>query len=169
MSWKKLLHLAPRWKHTKTEAQERKGEGSAQADTKIEDISTLAKAVVHYKVSKKIDTYFGIGFGVSFIKYLFSNYTNGQGITQSHHYLDNTLTHKITQLVYEYNDFNHVKWENSTGTRFAMAAYIGARYYFNDHYAINIQAGLPTVAIKKKEDMNFNDYNFFMAGVSYKF
>ncbi|MDE7381122.1 MAG: hypothetical protein K2N03_03210 [Muribaculaceae bacterium] len=153
------------WHLSETESRNRTGSGTALAKAAIEDFTAMVRVAYHYTLLKNLDTYAGIGFGVSHLSTVYSDFSHESGFGKINQTLDKDYRWS-TQYVYSYNDRDHVKWENGGGSgRFAAAIFLGARYYITPKIGIQAEVGLPNVTFKK----DLNNYSFFSCGASYKF
>lgn len=153
------------WTLSNTQNINREGVGTSVANASIADISFMIRVAYHREFIDNLDTYAGLGFGLACTKYSYSNYDHKEGFSRRTETLDQNYTGPV-QLVYSYDDFDHVEWEKSNAmARFAFAAYIGARYYFNSHWAVNAEIGLPSVSFSATSP----HYSIFTVGASYKF
>lgn len=147
------------------EQHHREGQGTAEADCARDDISLQLNATLHYNLSDRCDLYFTIGAGAVMLKPLYSNYRNtkGMGEYSSDHFYDRLGWGSR----YSYNDLDHVKWIGGK-TKFAasVSAFIGGRYWFNNRWAAQLEAGLLNFHIKKSYG---HGYHFASIGASYKF
>ena len=144
---------------------DRMGKGSAAARAEILDFNLTLRAAFHHEFIDNLDTYAGIGFGLARAKYHYSDYTDLAGFDSETRRFDPSLSDMV-QFSYSYDDLDHVKWQDGGAkARYALALYAGMRYFFNDHWAINAELGLPVVTLKSA----YNHYNVFSVGASYKF
>lgn len=142
---------------------EREGFGSANADLSRNDLSLLFTTSFHYQMGKKLDTYLTLGVGATGIIDVVSNVRNELGFSSA----SSSLTDDAMSASYKYDDLKHVEWIGVGATvQPAIAAYVGARYYFTDHFAANIEAGLLNATLSKKYGFG---YNHLAVGLSYKF
>ncbi len=143
----------------------RQGAGQAMASAAIMDFNLTMRAVYHIELMDRLDAYGGIGFGVARVKYSYSNFDHLRGFAAETKMFD-SKSDAIVQFAYSYDDLEHVKWqEGDAKGRFAYSLFLGARYYFNDHWALNGELGLPVVTFQG----GYNHYNIFSVGASYKF
>ncbi len=153
-----------KWEKYQTSTQQRQGIVSGEATTHIDDVNILIKASFHKEFVKNLDTYVTLGLGASIYTTTVSPSDNIQFDSASH-VLDKDHSNAY-QLVYSYNDADHVKWiGGETKGRFAMALALGARYYFNSHWGVFGELGMTSASFKK----NAGVYNIFSFGASYKF
>lgn len=153
------------WWITDSRQNRRTGTGTALAKATLVDFTAMVRLAYHYSFSDKLDTYLGVGFGVSRMSTCFSDFTDESGFGKKTEVLDKDYRFN-TQLVYSFNDYDHVEWSNGgSDGRFAAAVYLGARYYVTDHIGIQAELGLPNVTCRK----DFNNYSIFSIGASYKF
>lgn len=154
-----------RWQSAGYSTGERRGSGTAQARTCLDELNIMFKLAYHYEAIKNLDLYGALGFGISSYRELYSDYTNKSGFSNLSNKLDESSKLNY-QAVYSFNDLDHVVWQNSVpSARFVLGAYVGMRYYFNDHWGVYGQVGLPSLSFKK----DLNNYSIFNCGVSYKF
>lgn len=150
------------WYHT-TE-QRREGTVTVNSKNHLDDLSAMLKGSYHVELSKGLDTYATLGFGVSFYNYCISPDEEpnlASGSSSLDRYSSSTI-----QFVYNYNDADHVKWvDGSNHARLALALCIGARYYITSNWGIYGEFGLTSASFKK----NCNVYNLLSIGASYKF
>lgn len=156
-----------RWVQTNSQDYRRKGTGTAKATAALEDVNVLVKGSVHYSFIPNLDVYGTFGLGFSAYKMLYSDYRSKTGFSTDRSTLNRNDTSNKYQSTYSYNDLDHVKWDDDTkaDARFAMAFYVGARYFFTEHWGVNAEIGLVSAAYKA----SYNDYNIFSIGASYKF
>ena len=143
----------------------REGTGTAKADCVRDDVSLQLNATMHYSPTDHWDLYFTIGGGAVMIKPLYSNYRNTSGLGEyERDFFDQRLGYGMK---YSYNDLDHVEWQGGK-TKFAasVSAFIGGRYWFNNHWAVQLEAGLLNFHIKKSYG---HGYHFASIGASYKF
>lgn len=154
-----------KWDLIDVREENRKGSGSAQATTRIEDFNIMVKVAYHRQFIDNLDTYAAFGFGISSYRNLYSGYSHYEGFSQTDKSFDSSYSNTY-QLCYTYNDKAHVKWnKGGASARFVMAAYVGARYYLTENWGINAQLGLTSLSFKK----DANNFSIFDIGVSYKF
>lgn len=163
--YKRTTGTFSKWQSNGYSTVERHGSGTAQARTSLEELNVMFKLAYHYEPVKNLDLYGALGFGISSYRELYGNYTNKSGFSNNSHKLDES-SKLYYQSVYSFNDLEHVVWQNSTpSARFVLGAFVGARYYFNNHWGVYGQLGLPSLSFKK----DLNNYSLFGCGVSYKF
>lgn len=144
----------------------RVGMGTAKATATIEDLSLTLRLALHHQFVDNLDTYVGIGGGISRIQFIYSDFTDTEGFHKMNESFDSQDTWHLYQTSQNYDDLAHVKWDSSAiSARFAASAFVGARYYLNSHWGLNLEAGLPVVTFKK----DYNNYTIATIGVSYKF
>ena len=154
------------WELYDRDVANRKGIGSAKAKTIVNDFNVMLKIAYHREIINKLDTYVSIGFGMSGYKYFYSNYTDLNGFSSKSSVFDSKRKDISYQSSYSYDDLSHVEWQQGAMQgRFAIGAYIGARYYITDHWGVNVETGLVSVSLKK----DLNDFNIISVGTSYKF
>lgn len=154
------------WECYQTEMVNRNGVGTALAKATYDDLSLMARVAFHYKFIDRLDAYAGLGFGIARLNNNYSDFSHEEGFSSGHRTLNRENKTDRYQFVYDYNDLDHVEWDGgNTASRFAVAAYIGARYYIADHYGVNVEIGLPALTLKKR----FNNYDILSVGFSYKF
>lgn len=143
----------------------RQGAATVKSKNHIDDISALLKASYHIELSKGLDTYATFGLGISYYKYMITPAEDGD-LESGHNDLNNNYNGTI-QLVYSYNDADHIKWTDGSSdhVRLAMALCVGARYYINSSFGIYGEFGLTSGSFKK----DLNVYNLLSVGASYKF
>ncbi len=153
------------WWAKYTDRRERSGSGTANASANLVDFTAMLRLAYHYSFSDKLDTYAGIGFGVSRMTTIFHDFYDMNGFGQDSKDLDYNYKWD-TQRVYSYNDLDHVEWSNGGSEgRFAAAIFLGARYYVTNNIGIQAELGLPNITFRK----DFNNYSLFSLGGSYKF
>lgn len=153
------------WMPEGSESKDRVGTGTAQAHTEIEDFNVMAKVAYHYSFSDKWDTYVAVGFGVSSYKRLYGSYSDESGFASINETLDRDYN-GIKQLVYSFNDLDHVKWNGgSSQGRFVLGAYLGARYWINNNWGVHANIGITSLSFKK----DYNNFNILEVGASYSF
>lgn len=160
--WKKGNHNF--WATSDIKQVHRQGTGSAWSDANIEDLNVMLKLVYHRQFFDKLDTYAAIGFGVSRFTTMYSNQTDVKGFSKGERVADFSNSNTMT-VSYKYDDLEHVEWESGNQGRFAVAAYVGSRYYFNKNFALNVELGLTSLSLKK----DANNYSLLSVGASYKF
>lgn len=159
-------HNRPVWNETNSRTIARKGVGTAKAHANINDFNFMIKASLHRQFIDRLDTYATIGFGVSAYKVSLSDFGETVGISSGESKLNRNDTDHTYQLDYYYNDLDHIKWESyETKARFAMALFVGARYYFTDNWAVNAEFGLNSISFHA----HACNYNVLSFGASYKF
>lgn len=153
------------WSSGEPTIHNRKGAGYAKASMNLENVDVMLKASLHHEFIDNLDTYLTIGAGVSVYKWLISpDESVSTGLSKRNETLDRNDKH--TQVVFNYNDFDHVKWNGGKAkAHFSMAAFVGARYYITPTWAVNAELGLTSASFKK----NQNTFNIFSLGASYKF
>lgn len=153
-----------KWENYQTSTQQRQGIVTGKATTHVDDINILIKGSFHKEFVKNLDTYATLGLGASI-------YTTTVSPGDNIHFDSDTKKFDTNysnnyQLVYSYNDKDHVKWQGGeTKGRFAMALFLGARYYLTSNWAVFGELGLTSASFKK----NAGVYNIFSLGASYKF
>lgn len=153
------------WEKYQTQTVNRKGSGTALAKNSIDDLSLMARVAFHYTFLDRLDTYVGIGFGLARLSDSFSDFSDMDGFSSKDEPFDPNHAGNY-QICGSYNDLDHVKWDGGTSSsRYAVAAYLGARYYIADNYGVNVELGLPNVTLKK----HYNHFDIFSVGFSYKF
>ena len=117
----------------------RSGIGSTWCDVTQDNLAFLAIGSCHFQFIDRLDTYgsVGLGFGLNFRSF---RYYGAKGFES-----DNNMTSNIRR--WSYNDLDHVVWsdgsqDKKTGACFAMSFLIGARYYFTEHFAANVELGM---------------------------
>lgn len=157
------------WSQSSSELRNRKGEGVARGTGTIDNAALLAKASFHYQFVDNLDTYATIGLGASAYTYMISPKTgddNTYGFSADSRTLDRNDKDSKYQSDFRYNDLDHAEWTgDATKIRFAMAFFVGARYYLTSNWGIHAEIGLNTATFKKKS----NTYDIFSIGASYKF
>jgi len=155
-----------RWEKYMDRAERRKGVAFADATYAIDNVDFMVKGSFHHQFIDNLDTYATLGLGASVYKLICSPDESAvQGVSEGSSTLDSSQTNGI-QLVYSYNDMDHVKWNGTKAkARFAMAIFVGARYYLTPKWAINAEIGLTSASFKK----DANTYNILSIGASYKF
>ena len=145
--------------------QNRNGMGVADVDLNRNDLTALFMASFHYQFIDKLDTYFTLGLGVTSMFHLSGNYRNEEGFEAAFKVHDPDKDYSVS---YSYNDLDHVEWQDGLGTilRPAMAVHVGARYYFTENWAANMEVGLLNATFSDKYG---SGYNVFSIGASYKF
>lgn len=155
-----------RWQYDYfSQTVDRKGIGIADADLNRNDLTAMFTASFHYQFIDKLDTYFTLGLGVTSMFHLSGNYRNEEGFqSKSSSYSDE----ETISFLYSFNDLDHVEWQEGSGTilRPAMAVHVGARYYFTENWAANMEVGLLNATFSDKYG---SGYNVFSIGASYKF
>lgn len=154
------------WSCYQSTSERRKGVGMAKASYAVENIDLLVKGSFHYQFIDNLDTYGTFGLGASVYKILCSpDKSVTQGFSTDSNSFDSTEPGNY-QLVYSYDDLSHAEWSSSEAkARFAMALFVGARYYLTPNWAINAEFGLTSASFKE----NANTYNVLSVGASYKF
>jgi hypothetical protein len=151
-----------------TSSHKRKGDCVAECDVTRNDATLMAGISMHYEFADHLDTYMMIGGGATYCTRSFSNYHNEVNLEIVDHIRDKPHVddyHGI-EISYYYNDYKHVKWKGFDPKFYPAAmALIGTRYYFCDHFAVNVEAGVNTFTIKK----NINAMTLGSVGFSYKF
>lgn len=111
-----------------------------------DDISFMPMASLHYGMTDNFEVYGTVGAGVAIMNY---SYTYSAAIDE---YAGSKGKTSISD-------------GRSTGA-FAMSLHAGARYYFSESWAANVQLGLINAAFKSSWG---HSYNFFSVGASYTF
>lgn len=153
-----------RWDKYQTTTQRRKGTATGEATTHIEDVNILLKGSFHKELVKGLDTYATLGLGASIYTMLVSP---SDDIKLASGKRDLDVNHNNSyQITYSYDDAQHVKWQGgSTKAHFAMALFLGARYYFTSNWGVFCEVGLTSASFKKDAGV----YNLLSLGASYKF
>lgn len=145
----------------------RKGYGTADADLNRNDLTAMFTASFHYQFLDKLDTYFTLGVGVTTIFHLTGNIHNENEFESKSDTPNFTNNKTDYDFKYSFNDLDHVKWQGlGTILRPAMAVHVGARYYFTENWAANMEVGLLNATFSDKYG---SGYNVFSVGASYKF
>ena len=153
-----------KWEHYNSSTVQRKGMVSGDATTHVEDINILLKCSFHKQFVKNLDTYATLGLGASIYTAVI-NPSDDIKFDSDGHMFDSNYSNSY-QVVFSYNDGDHVEWQGAdTKARFAMALFVGARYYLTTHWALNCELGLTSASFKE----NGNVYNICSIGTSYKF
>ncbi len=144
----------------------RQGSGSADVRVRRDDISFLPTVSLRYHCTDKLEAYISLGVGLSLMNSMTGSYINSTGFSSAN--VVNQPNSGTASLTYNYNDLDHVKWSDTSWTKAspAVSAYLGARYFFTEHWGINAQLGLISANIKKSVG---NSYNVFSIGASYRF
>ena len=151
-----------------TGTHHREGEGSAKCDVNRNDATLLATVSLHYQFMDKLDTYFSVGGGATYVKRFFSNYHNAIGMSKEDHIRQKPSVSNYDGPVvsYAYDDFAHAKWQGGGSKVYpAINASVGARYYITNHWAVSAEVGLNAFTIKK----NINAMTLGSIGACYKF
>lgn len=154
-----------RWETYETLGHHRQGTGIASAKSSIDELNVMFKLAYHHKLVDNLDTYIAAGFGVASSMTSYSDYTDTKGFTEMSKPFDPDYSGSH-QINYYYNDLDHVVWQNSAAAaKFAIAAYIGARYYFGEHWGATMELGINSLSLKKEA----NNFSILNLGVCYKF
>lgn len=155
------------------ETRQRSGTGNALAKTTIIDYSVMAKVAFHRSFGERWDTYAALGIGVAYVTSLYGDYSHTTGFTNKTQTFNQTGTYGSS---YSFNDLNHVVWDQGSDSqgRFAIAGYIGARYFISSNFGIGVEVGLTSLSLRKitessGKDKWYNDYSLLNVGVAYKF
>lgn len=140
----------------------RNGIGSTWCDVTQDNLAFLVTGSFHFQFIDRLDTYgsIGLGFGLNFRSF---RYYGENGFES-----ESNLTSNFRR--WSYNDLDHVVWSDGsqdakTGACFAMSVLIGARYYFTEHFAANVELGMIGGCLTSR-GMGSTILGF---GVSYKF
>ena len=153
-----------RWEEYQTTTQRRNGVATGEATTHVEDVNILLKGSFHKEFVKGLDTYATLGLGASIYTMIISPKDDVKLASDRKDFDANY--NSSYQMSYSYDDAQHVEWQGaSTKARFAMALFIGARYYLNSNWGIFCEVGLTSASFKK----NAGVYNLLSLGASYKF
>lgn len=155
-----------KWTRYQTTSERRKGKGVAKASYAVENVDFLVKGSFHHQFIDRLDTYGTFGVGLSVYKLLCSpDDDETLGFSADSNPFNSSKDHGY-QMVYSYDDLDHTKWDGTSAkVRFAMALYVGARYYLTPSWAVNAEIGLTSASFKK----DANNYNILSIGASYKF
>lgn len=154
------------WQISSRDETYRSGTGSSNAKNQYIDLNVMAKVAYHHQFLDKLDTYVAVGFGVARVHKNISDFTDKEGFFHVKNPLDRNASTYYPQFVYEFNDLDHVKWENGTNSgRFVAGCYLGARYYLSKNWGINLDLGLTSISFAP----GANDYSLCVIGASYKF
>jgi len=179
-----------RWvQSTDTQQMHRSGIGTADYTLWREDISLLLTASFHYEFIDNLDTYVTVGVGPGIVTRHKSGFHNEQGFSKRNDRsgsFDKNSNRTQKEFIISYNDLDHVKWDDGlkdVTACAAMTSMIGARYYFNSNWAVNLELGLvngifggsrtseiEVLGNKTNMSMNYGDnYGVLNIGVTYKF
>lgn len=151
---------------TKKEEVSRQGYGTANADITRDDINAMATVSFHFSPMKKLDTYVKVGLGIGFESYVIDNICGIEGFSAAN---ENKLVGNNITVQYRYNDLDHTNWnEYDPKVTAAVAAYIGATYFFNEEWGLDAQVGMVSANLSNKSK-NANAFGLFALGVAYKF
>lgn len=153
----------------------RTGSGIACADITRDDMSFMPTVSLHYDGFDRWDLYCTFGLGAGFTSYSVSHYKNTLespfGKANVFESIPDPDTNALTTVKYEYDDLSHVKFHKpsalKTKASFAASFYLGARYYLTENWALTAQLGMIDCNVRDHGD--FNSYNIFAVGATYKF
>ncbi len=116
-----------------------------------DDISFMPMASLHYGMTDKLEVYGSVGVGVALMNH---SYTYPPA--------------DIINMIYKSNSYSGRTScsDGESSAAFAMSLYAGARYYFSESWAANVQLGLINAAFKSSWG---HSYNFLSVGASYTF
>lgn len=156
-----------RWEQTNSTVHHREGYGTAKATLNYDMVSIMVKGTVHHQFIDNLDTYAGIALGVGINNTIVSNRHDEDGFSSASMTVDYNNTSDLYQAQYSYNDLAHAKWSETKKTKaqFAMGLYVGARYYFNEHWGVNAEFGLNSASWYA----GYGSYSILNVGASYKF
>ncbi len=162
----KIYSKSNRTGQTTSTDHRRQGYGTADVRLSRDDISFMPTASLRYQITNKLEAYLSLGMGLSIMNTYTGKVSNATGFESDN--VINKSDYGAVALTYKYNDLDHVKWADLTWTKasFAVATYIGARYFITDNWGINAQLGLISANVRKSVG---NSYNVFSIGASYRF
>lgn len=157
----------------------RSGYGAAKCDITREDLSIMPTVSLHGKFVEKLDVYATFGLGLGLMNSIKGDYKEvdympgvgevSGGFSKQNYKRVSEVGNETWTTTWSYDDFAHAKWkvkEPGTKAVFSTAFFVGARYFFNDNWAVNAQLGLLTANVNKNLG---NSYNVFSVGATYKF
>lgn len=155
----------------------RKGTGNADCDLSADHVDLLFLATIHYSLIKNLDLYGIVGAGMGVMTYPTRNIENVSGFSERNYQGSEDGNrygsgYYFKTYPYYYNDLDHVKWEGIEPQIVpSIAVYIGATYYFSEHWGIDLQVGLlnANFIVNEEHKFNFNSFGTFAVGATYKF
>jgi len=163
---------------TETQKVNRSGYGTAKCDITRDDVSIMPTVSLHGKFVEKLDLYATFGLGLGLMNGIAGEYKEAAlpgmgsasgGFSKADYRKESKVGSETWTTHYSYNDFDHAEWQvKEPGTKavFSTAFFVGARYFFNDNWAVNAQLGLISANVNKNLG---NSYNVFSVGATYKF
>lgn len=171
-SYGRIYHYSTKKWETFNDTKEinRKGVGTAEADISREDINAQITVALHFSPMKRLDTYAKIGAGVGYMHWMVSNLHNEEGFKSADVNEHNETSIRETTDRYQYNDLDHVKWDDIDSKVVpAISVYVGATYMITDRWGVDAQAGLISANLKGSKKGYPNSYSVFAVGASYRF
>lgn len=164
---------------TETYRTQRKGAGLAYTDVTRDNISLMPTVSLHGKFIDRFDFYATFGLGLGVMTNTLSNYEPAEvyipgvgmvsGLEKADYYKESQVGSETWETRYSFNDADHCEWNKKpykTKATFACSFYVGARYFFNDNWAVNAQFGLVSANVNKSYG---NSYNILSVGATYSF
>lgn len=162
-----------RWVDPTDESKNITREGFGTADSRVsrEDLNIMATVGLHFAAVDKLDVYAQLGVGFGVMMHVFGKYENLSNFYEEDVFRDDEIAgYKRIKQSYKYNDLDHVKWQGYK-TKFvpSLAAYVGATYYFTEHFGATTQLGLIGSNLHVSKKGYADSYSIWSVGAVFKF
>lgn len=167
-----------------TKTQRRNGSGHVECDLLTDHVDLLFDVSFHYSPVRNLDVYGIVGAGVGVITYIvsnigddpygFSSYSTFSGSEYGDYRKPSGIDFGYWRIgPYSYNDLDHVQWQDEYDATFvpSIAIYIGATYYFTEHWGVDLQVGLlnANFCVSEEDILQASSFGTFAVGATYKF